>query len=145
MALPKVVIDSAIWVTPSLSALPIELVPIRGTQIVPSDLEDANALITRTVTRIDANLLQDSPISFPMEGYTLALDFPVNARTLKLLDRLDAVTVDHGGRFYLAKDSRMSADTLHRSDPRMADFAAMRVQTGLSEPLRSAQAERLSL
>ena len=64
MALPKVVIDSAIWVTPSLSALPIGLVPIRGTQIVPSDLEDANALLTRTVTRIDANLLQDSPISF---------------------------------------------------------------------------------
>jgi erythronate-4-phosphate dehydrogenase len=64
MALPKVVIDSAIWVTPSLSALPIELVPIRGTQIVPSDLEDANALLTRTVTRVDANLLQDSPISF---------------------------------------------------------------------------------
>ena len=64
MALPKVVIDSAIWVTPSLSALPIELVPIRGTQIVPSDLEDANALLTRTVTRVDANLLQDSQISF---------------------------------------------------------------------------------
>ncbi|MBL6694725.1 MAG: hypothetical protein ISQ01_03175 [Luminiphilus sp.] len=64
MALPKVVIDSAIWVTPRLSTLPIELVPIRGTQIVPGDLEDANALLTRTVTRVDANLLQDSPISF---------------------------------------------------------------------------------
>ena len=64
MAVPKVVIDSAMWVTPRLSTLPIELVPIRGTQIVPSDLEDANALLTRTVTRIDANLLQDSPISF---------------------------------------------------------------------------------
>ena len=64
MALPKVVIDSAIWVTPSLSALPIELVSIRGTEIVPADLKDANALLTRTVTRIDANLLQDSPISF---------------------------------------------------------------------------------
>lgn len=64
MALPKVVMDSAIWVTPSLSALPIELVPIRGTEIVPADLKDANALLTRTVTRVDANLLQDSPISF---------------------------------------------------------------------------------
>ena len=64
MALPKVVIDSAIWVTPSLSALPIELVSIRGTQIVPSDLKDANALLTRTVTRVDANLLQDSQITF---------------------------------------------------------------------------------
>ena len=64
MALPKVVIDSAIWVTPSLSALPIELVSIRGTQIVPADLKDANALLTRTVTRVDANLLQDSQITF---------------------------------------------------------------------------------
>jgi len=64
MALPKVVIDSAIWVTPSLSALPIELVSIRGTQIAPAVLEDANALLTRTVTRVDANLLQDSQITF---------------------------------------------------------------------------------
>ena len=64
MTLPKVVIDSAIWVTPSLSALPIELVSIRGTQIAPADLKDANALLTRTVTRVDANLLQDSQISF---------------------------------------------------------------------------------
>ena len=64
MVLPKVVIDSAIWVTPSLSALPIELVSIRGTQIVPADLKDANALLTRTVTRVDANLLQDSQITF---------------------------------------------------------------------------------
>ena len=64
MALPKVVIDSAIWVTPSLSALPIELVSIQGTQIVPADLKEANALLTRTVTRVDSNLLQDSPIAF---------------------------------------------------------------------------------
>ncbi len=64
MALPKVVVDSAIWLTPSLLALPIELVSIRGTQIVPAVLEDANALLTRTVTRVDANLLQDSQITF---------------------------------------------------------------------------------
>ena len=64
MAFPKVVIDSAIWVTPSLSTLPIELVPIRGTQIVPADLKDADALLTRTVTQVDANLLQDSQITF---------------------------------------------------------------------------------
>ena len=64
MALPKVVIDSAIWVTPTLSALPIKLVSIPGMQIVPSDLKDANALLTRTVTRVDSNLLQDSPIAF---------------------------------------------------------------------------------
>ena len=64
MVVPMVVIDSAIWMTPRLSGLPIELVPIRGAQIAPTDLKDADALLTRTVTRVDANLLQDSPIAF---------------------------------------------------------------------------------
>ena len=64
MAIPKVVIDSAIRLTPRLSALPVDLVSIRGSQIVPADLKDASALLTRTVTRVDANLLQDSQISF---------------------------------------------------------------------------------
>jgi erythronate-4-phosphate dehydrogenase len=51
-------------VTPRLSSLPIELIPIRGTQISANDLKGADALLTRTVTRVDANLLQDSPITF---------------------------------------------------------------------------------
>ena len=88
---------------------------------------------------------QDSRFSFPMEGYTLALDFPVNPRTMRLLDRLDAITLDHGGRFYLAKDARMSPDTLRRSDPRVPDFTTMRAETGAAPRLASAQSERLSL
>ena len=64
MVVPVVVIDSAIWMTPGLSDLPIELVPIRGAQIAATDLKEADALLTRTVTRVDANLLQDSPIAF---------------------------------------------------------------------------------
>ncbi len=64
MVVPVVVIDSAIWMTPGLSDLPIELVPIRGAQIAATDLREADALLIRTVTRVDANLLQDSPIAF---------------------------------------------------------------------------------
>ena len=88
---------------------------------------------------------QESPFSFPMLGYTLALDFPVNARTLALMEELDRITLDHGGRFYLAKDSRMSAETLHRSDPRAAEYAAYRDSEGLRAPFQSRQSERLSL
>ncbi|MEO0564819.1 MAG: FAD-binding oxidoreductase, partial [Chloroflexota bacterium] len=47
---------------------------------------------------------QNSPFSFPMEGYTLALDFPVNTKTLALLKELDRIALEHCGRFYLAKD-----------------------------------------
>jgi len=88
---------------------------------------------------------QESRLSFPMEGYTLALDFPMNRRSLALMPELDRITADHGGRFYLAKDSRMSADTLRETDPRWAEFAAMRREHGLQHHFASAQSERLGL
>ncbi len=53
-------------------------------------------------------------LSFPMEGYTLALDLPAHARTLALLTELDAIVADHGGRVYLAKDARMGVRLLRR-------------------------------
>ena len=88
---------------------------------------------------------QDSAFSFPMNGYTLALDFPVANKTLALLERLDRITIDHGGRFYLAKDSRMSAATLRASDTRIADFQAHRDSHGYTSRFTSAQSERLAL
>lgn len=84
-------------------------------------------------------------LSFPMPGYTLALDFPVSPATLPLLDRLDAITLDHGGRFYLAKDSRMRAETFERADSRVANFRQMRSQAERSTHFKSAQSERLGL
>lgn len=53
-------------------------------------------------------------LSFPMEGYTLALDFPAKPAAFSLLDELDAMVLDCGGRLYLAKDARMRASTFER-------------------------------
>lgn len=88
---------------------------------------------------------QESKFSFPMEGYTLALDFSVNQKTLSLLQRLDQITVAHGGRFYLAKDSRMSSEILEQADERVAAFRSMREKTGATGLFTSMQSERLSL
>ena len=88
---------------------------------------------------------QGGAVSFPQPGYTLALDFPVNARSLALMPHLDRLTAAHGGRFYLAKDSRMTAKTLISTDPRMADFARWRRARGLDAQFASAQSERLGL
>lgn len=88
---------------------------------------------------------QDSVFSFPMDGYTLALDFPISRKVLALLDRLDAITLDHSGRFYLAKDSRMRADALTRSDARVGPFREMRMRTGAHVKFTSLQSVRLAL
>ena len=88
---------------------------------------------------------QNSPFSFPRSGYTLALDFPVNKTTLKLLEKLDEITLKHGGRFYLAKDSEMSETTLKQTDPRAADFVTMRSENRLDVAFQSKQSESLKI
>jgi FAD/FMN-containing dehydrogenase len=87
---------------------------------------------------------QSGPFSFPMPGYTLALDFPASDRSLALMRQLDDITLAHGGRFYLAKDARMP-EAVAKADPRADAFAAMRKQSGLSEQFTSLQSERLGL
>ena len=62
-------------------------------------------------------------LSFPRPGVTLALDFPNRGdETLKLLDRLDAIVREAGGRIYLAKDARMSRDIFEAGYPRLTEF-----------------------
>jgi decaprenylphospho-beta-D-ribofuranose 2-oxidase len=51
-----------------------------------------------------------SPLSFPKEGYTLALDFKISPKVFTLLDRLDKLVLLYNGRLYLTKDVRMSKD-----------------------------------
>ena len=49
--------------------------------------------------------------AFPLEGYTLALDFKVNSKLTKLVADLDEIVEEFGGRIYLTKDS-MSKSSL---------------------------------
>ena len=88
---------------------------------------------------------QESRFSFPLEGYTLALDFPIRRGTAALFTELERIVVDHGGRFYLAKDAFLSSATLRAADPRTPAFTAMRADTGSTGRLVSALSERLEL
>lgn len=78
---------------------------------------------------------ENAAMSFPMEGYTLALDFKVNRKVFALLDRLDETVEHYGGRIYLAKDARMSAEFFRKSYP----------QAVASERFESLQSKRLSV
>ncbi len=59
------------------------------------------------------------PLSFPMEGYTLAVDFPNRPRVPALLNRLEEQTVAAGGRIYFAKDSLMRAEHVAQMYPEL--------------------------
>lgn len=65
-------------------------------------------------------------MSFPMEGYTLALDFKVNDRVFRLLDELDELVMKHEGRIYLAKDARMKAETFRKTYENIVPSARFR-------------------
>jgi FAD/FMN-containing dehydrogenase len=87
----------------------------------------------------------DNPLSFPFAGWTLALDFKCEPAVLGLLDELDRIVLDHGGRIYLTKDARMSADTFRASYPRWTELAATRRRFGADEVFNSHQSRRLGI
>jgi len=84
-------------------------------------------------------------LSFPFEGYSLALDFRATPENLLLIDRLDAITAEHGGRIYLAKDARTNAASLAAGYPRLDEFRAVRQRYGLDRRFTSLQSRRLEI
>ena len=85
-------------------------------------------------------------LSFPMPGWTLALDFPARTPGLApMLDRLDRIVLDAGGRVYLAKDSRVPADVLAQMYPRLAEFQTLRAELDPDGLLASDLSRRLGL
>ncbi len=84
-------------------------------------------------------------LSFPQEGYTLTLDFPLHAGTLALLGELDAIVMDHGGRVYLAKDARACAAMMRRGYSRLGRFTRVRDAVDPQRKFSSVQSRRLDL
>ena len=84
-------------------------------------------------------------LSFPMPGWTLALDLPVRPGLATLLARLDALVLDAGGRLYLAKDSRMPRHMFEAGYPRLDAFRALRTTIDPNGRLATDQSRRLGL
>lgn len=84
-------------------------------------------------------------LSFPMAGYTLALDFKVSPEVIALVQRLDAMVMDMGGRIYLSKDALMSEATFKATYPQWEQFEAVRAKYGAIGKFASQQSKRLGL
>jgi len=69
----------------------------------------------------------DAPLSFPIEGWTLALDLPRAAPGLDaVLDDLDELVAAVGGRVYLSKDARIRPEAVRAMYPRLGEWLAVR-------------------
>ena len=73
-------------------------------------------------------------MSFPMEGFTLAVDIVNKPAAKPLLARLNELARNAGGRVYLAKDSSLEAGYLPDMYPELADF---RAEAAKADPLRA--------
>ena len=84
-------------------------------------------------------------LSFPMRGYTLALDFPNKQKTLPLLNKLEKITLDYGGRIYLAKDACLSAQGFELMYPQLEQFRAVLDDIDPHQKMNSDLARRLRI
>jgi decaprenylphospho-beta-D-ribofuranose 2-oxidase len=84
-------------------------------------------------------------LSFPIEGYTLALDFKMSTMTIPLLHKLDDMVEGMGGKVYLTKDAVMREMSFKTTYPNWQQFESVRQKYGAIGKFASTQSKRLGL
>lgn len=123
------------------------VIPVAQARIVLAEIMD------RVSRRGSASFLavlkllggSNGAISFPLRGYTLAMDFPMTETLLAFLDGLDELVVNAGGRIYLAKDARQSRATFEAGYPGLPGFRDIRRHSSGNERLVSRLSTRLGI
>lgn len=86
-----------------------------------------------------------APLSFPIPGWNICVDFPIKAGLNEFVSDLDRRVLQFGGRLYTAKDSRVSAENFHAMYPRIDEWIALRRKVDPSGVFVSDMARRLEL
>ena len=87
----------------------------------------------------------DNYLSFPMEGYSLALDFKIEKGLFDLLNKLDEIVVKYKGRIYLAKDARVSQEAFEKGYPKIESFRQYRKENKMDSKFQSLQSKRVGI
>ena len=86
-----------------------------------------------------------APLSFPIQGWNVCVDFPIKAGLAELVRELDRRVLEFGGRLYTAKDSSTTAETFHAMYPRIDEWIALRRRVDPNGVFASDMARRLEL
>ncbi|MDV3123858.1 FAD-binding oxidoreductase [Mycobacterium sp. 21AC1] len=86
-----------------------------------------------------------APLSFPIPGWNVCVDFQIKAGLSEFLTDLDRRVLEFGGRLYTAKDSRTTAATFHAMYPRIDEWIAVRRKVDPDAVFASDMARRLEL
>ena len=82
-------------------------------------------------------------LSFPLRGISIALDLKIDDGTKQLVDDLNRLVIEMGGRVYLAKDNFTEPADFRAMEPRLDEWLAVRDKWDPDRKIRSAQSVRL--
>lgn len=119
-------------------------VGVKGIQRLLSAIAESGVMSFLAVLKLFGKG-NENYLSFPFEGYTLSLDFKVHPKSLKLLDKLDDLVLELGGRLYLAKDARMSESLFKSTYPKWFLFEEVRNNYHATGKFSSLQSKRIGL
>lgn len=86
-----------------------------------------------------------APLSYPMPGWNVCVDFPIKPGLGAFLDDLDKRVMEFGGRLYLAKESRTSAENFHKMYPGLEGWLKTRNDIDPTGVFASDMSRRLEL
>lgn len=123
--------------------------------VVPTHARDAFISIVRDIQRSGhysfLNVFKlfgegnRAPLSYPMAGWNVCVDFPIKDGLAQFLERIDKQVLEFGGRLYVAKDSRTTAARFHTMYPRLDEWIAVRRRVDPDGVFVSDLARRLEL
>ena len=84
-------------------------------------------------------------LSFPLAGYSLALDFMIEKGILHFLNKLDKIVLKYRGRIYLAKDARVKKKVFGQSYPNIEKCRDLRKKYKMDKKIYSLQSQRINI